>query len=148
MSLRRVQASEIAPLSEWLSPIAMAAGATPYASAADLQHASTEQDLLLYREAAGEAFIALSKDVPVRQALRISFIAVPKATRRLGIGGRAALAAEKRAAASARCIYVSVSSVTGIALYFWLRLGYRPLMRREWPHELDGSSSWMVRYLR
>ena len=37
-----------------------------------------------------------------------------------------------------RRVYVPAPEVHGIAVYFWIRLGYAPLQRREWPCERPG----------
>jgi hypothetical protein len=34
----------------------------------------------------------------------------------------------------------------GIAMYFWIRLGYRPLMHSEWPCAREGIA-WLARDL-
>jgi hypothetical protein len=42
-----------------------------------------------------------------------------------------------------------VPSDLGLALYFWLRLGYRPLLQRDWPAPVEGkTAAWMQRELR
>ena len=82
-------------------------------------------------------------------AAHVKLLAVAPDKRRLGIGGRAALALERRLRRSAKRLYVLVPSRIGIALYFWLRLGYRPLTQRDWPEApADAPSTWMVRELR
>jgi hypothetical protein len=43
-----------------------------------------------------------------------------------------------------RVVYAPASAVHGIAMYFWIRLGYRPLLRAEWPCERDGVA-WLMR---
>jgi len=69
--------------------------------------------------------------------------------RRLGTGHRSALALETRLPASIRRVYVSIPARLGLALYFWLRLGYRPLTQRDWPAAPDDAPGvWMVRELR
>ena len=37
-----------------------------------------------------------------------------------------------------RTVYAPAAEVHGIAVYFWIRLGYAPLQRAEWPCELRG----------
>ncbi len=54
----------------------------------------------------------------------------------------------KRLRRSSRRVYVLVPSKLGLALYFWLRLGYRPLTQREWPAGPESTPSvWMMRDL-
>jgi hypothetical protein len=79
---------------------------------------------------------------------QVRFLAVEPGRRRLGAGGRAALALERKLKRSARAIYVLIPEHLGLALYFWLRLGYRPLTQGDWPVAPDeGASTWMVREL-
>ena len=43
---------------------------------------------------------------------------------------------------------VRVPATNGVALYFWLRLGYRPLASRSWPAPAGAQAgTWMVREL-
>jgi GNAT superfamily N-acetyltransferase len=148
MPLRTLRASDVPSLATWLPGVAIAIGCQRWSVENALRDAAGRDDVLLYHDAAGAAFISYAPDAPKRNAARIELLAVAADTRRLGIGGRAAIALEKRLARSARQIYVAVPSTTGLALYFWLRLGYRPLTQREWPALLDGSATWMVRELR
>jgi GNAT superfamily N-acetyltransferase len=86
---------------------------------------------------------------PSRHAARIRFLIVEPARRRLGIGGRAVLALERRLTTLAGALYVKVPASLGLALYFWLRLGYRPLTQAEAPSPASPTSpaTWMVRSL-
>jgi len=145
MPLRRLRASDVASLATWVPSIASAIGQDQWSREGALRGAVGESAALLYSDEAGEAFIAYEIDVPTANAARIELLAVAVSQRRLGIGGHAAIALEKRLARTAQRIYVTVPSAIGIALYFWLRLGYRPLMQHEWPTPLTGNSTWMVR---
>ncbi len=92
--------------------------------------------------------LAYDTGTPQRNSARVRFLAVDPGRRRLGVGSRAALALEERLAPSAKEIYVSVPARLGLAFYFWLRLGYRPLTQRDWPYPPEESPSvWMVRSL-
>jgi ribosomal protein S18 acetylase RimI-like enzyme len=143
-----LRASDVPSLATWLPDVATAIGCERWSTEHALRDAVGRDDVLLYHDAAGEAFISYALDAPKCNAAHIELLAVAADKRRLGIGGRAALALEKRLARSARQIYVAVPSTTGLALYFWLRLGYRPLTQREWPVALVGSATWMERELR
>ena len=148
MPLRSLRASDVASLATWLPAIASAIGCERWSSEDALNGAVGRKDALLYHDDAGEAFVAYAPDTPKRGAARVELLAVAPDKRRLGIAGRAALALERRLARSTKRIYVVVPSTIGLALYFWLRLGYRPLTQREWPTPLEGTSTWMVRELR
>ncbi|MGH7634175.1 MAG: GNAT family N-acetyltransferase, partial [Gemmatimonadaceae bacterium] len=65
------------------------------------------------------------------------------ARRGSGMTAAALLEAELRASKITR-VFASAPAVHGIAVYFWIRLGYRPLLRPEWPCEPAGVV-WMLR---
>ena len=58
----------------------------------------------------------------------------------------AALVEDAVRAEGVRTLYAPAPAVHGIATYFWIRLGYRPLLREEWPCERVGVA-WLVREL-
>lgn len=72
------------------------------------------------------------------------WLAVDESMRAFGYGGAAVPVVERaarRAGLSAARVLVPASN--GVALYFWLRLGYRPSTERAWPRPYEGT--WMVR---
>ena len=76
------------------------------------------------------------------------WLAVEESMRAFGYGGAAIPIVEraaKRAGLTGARVLVPASN--GVALYFWLRLGYRPsvegLIERDWPRPYEGT--WMVR---
>jgi GNAT superfamily N-acetyltransferase len=146
MALRPLRASDLASLAEWLPGVLAAAGCDRWAGEDALRDAAA----LVYSDERGAAFVAYETDAPLPGCARVELIAVAPEGRRLGTGGRAALALERRLAKTAQRAYVRVPSRIGIALYFWLRLGYRPLTQRGWPVAPAGgdASVWMVRELR
>ena len=147
MPLRPLRASDAVALSGWLPSVAAETGCDRWAGVDALRATS---NTLLYRDGRAEAFVAYGMDAPLPGCACIDLLAVAPARRRLGSGSRAALALERKLARSTKRLYVRVPSRTGLALYFWLRLGYRPLTQREWPVVPDGGhvSVWMVRQLR
>ncbi len=75
------------------------------------------------------------------------FVGVPAPATRRGYGMHAAAAAEREMlAADVRTAYAPAPAVHGIDVYFWIRLGYRPLLRPDWPCERPGVA-WMMRHL-
>ncbi len=148
MPLRSLRTSDVASLARWLPAIAEALGCDGWTNEEAVRDGVGRADVLLYQDYAGEAFVTFTLEAPVSGAARIDLLAVASDKRRLGIGGRAAIALEKRLARTTKQIYVAVPSTIGLALYFWLRLGYRPLTQREWPAPLESTSTWMVRGLR
>jgi GNAT superfamily N-acetyltransferase len=118
------------------------------ASAIAAARARGEALAVINGDAAG--LLTYETNVPERGAARIKLLAVAPDRRRLGIGGRAAIALERRLArAGIERAYVIVPSDLGLAFYFWLRLGYRPLLQRDWPAPVEGkTAAWMLRDLR
>jgi hypothetical protein len=77
----------------------------------------------------------------------IELVATPADAARRGAGMRAAALVEgELRSAGARRVYAPAPESHGIAMYFWIRLGYRPLMRPDWPCEREGVA-WLVRDL-
>lgn len=149
MQLRPIDAADIDSLAAWLPSTAAAAGCDRWSTAEALRKAIDNKSVLVGGEAGAQSFIELERRAPRRDAACVRFLAVPPDRRRLGIGHRTALALEERLAASTKQMYVSIPARLGLALYFWLRLGYRPLTQRDWPAPPDDQPSvWMVRELR
>lgn len=75
----------------------------------------------------------------------VEFVGTPAAEARRGAGMRAAaLVEDELRARGVRTIFAPVAAVHGISMYFWIRLGYRPLLRGEWPCEVEGVA-WLRR---
>ncbi len=92
-------------------------------------------------EAIGAAVVQL--DQPVAGAASLSFIAIAPGRRFRGLGAEAALAIERRLRErhAVETVYAPVPDGRGLALYFWLRLGYRPLLGVQAPWPLVGLTS-------
>ena len=148
MELRPLRAGDIDAFAPWLSRAASDARCERWPDEATLRNAAGEKQVLACVENGPHALLEYATDAPVAGAAQVRFLAVAPDHRRLGTGGRAALALERRLRRSARAIYVRVPEHLGLALYFWLRLGYRPLTQRDWPVAPgDGAATWMVREL-
>ncbi len=149
MPLRPLRVSDLPALSDWLPRTAAELGCDRWSGEQALRGALAAPDRLLYGDERGEAFVAYETHTPLPNSARIDLLAVAPGRRRLGGGSRAAFALERRLARSIERVYVLVPSRLGLALYFWLRLGYRPLTQRDWPAAPEAeSSAWMVRELR
>ncbi len=146
MRLRSVRLADIERLSSWLPNVAAEANCEPWASPQALANAKGSSGVLT--NDTGTAFVAYQLGSPEADAARVDLLAVAPGERRLGIGGRTALALERRLRDRAKRVYTLVPSSIGLALYFWLRLGYRPLMKQMWPEPPARSPAlWMVRDL-
>ena len=149
MPLRSLRASDVLSIMDWVPATASGLRCEHWQSEDELRGAMARDDVVLYHDGAGEAFVVYNVDAPRRGDVRIELLAVPPGKRRLGIGGRAAVALEKRIARTSKRIYVALPATIGLALYFWLRLGYRPLTQREWPSaKSDLPVAWVMRELR
>ena len=144
MTLRPLRTADIPSLAAWLPRAAADAGCERWAREDALRAAVGREDAL----AAEDCFVAYELGSPQPQAATVQLLAVAPGRRRLGTGSLAALALERRLRLSASGIYVLVPARIGLALYFWLRLGYRPLTQAEWPARLErGAAVWMMRGL-
>jgi GNAT superfamily N-acetyltransferase len=72
-------------------------------------------------------------DEPEEDAACMAFVAIRPDERYRGLGGEAALAVERRASErwGSRRFLAPVPENRGLAVYFWLRLGYRPLTQAD-----------------
>jgi hypothetical protein len=92
-------------------------------------------------------------DVPVSGAVALPFLAIEPQRRFRGLGGEASLALERhlRRRLGTERFYAPVPDGRGLAVYFWLRLGYRPLLTSLEPAPVaglnpqPGSGIWMLR---
>jgi GNAT superfamily N-acetyltransferase len=147
--LRSLRRSDIDVFSTWLPEAAAQIACDRWPDASTLDAAIAQAHVLVGDEDGASALLEYETEAPERGAVQVRFMAVAPGRRRLGIGGRTALALERRLKRSTAKIYVQLPERFGLALYFWLRLGYRPLTQRDWPVASDGSSAtWMVRDLR
>lgn len=93
------------------------------------------------------------QDEPGPENAILSFLAVQPERRYRGLGGEAGLAVERyvRANHGVKRVFAGVPEGRGLAVYFWLRLGYRPLSIAEAPDVPLGLTSdsrpgiWMLR---
>ncbi len=92
-------------------------------------------------------------DAPVEGAFAAPLIAIEPAQRFQGLGGEAARGIERylRAKRGAERLYAPVPETRGPGVYFWLRLGFRPLLASEAPWPLTGLTAearagvWLLR---
>lgn len=146
--LRPLRATGLDRLAAWLPDVAYAAGCDRWTNDGELR-AAIDNPTILTTGSGYNCFVAYQLGTPHAGAALIRLLAVAPDSRRTGLGGRVALALEKRLASSTKTtqIYVAVPPRNGIALYFWLRLGYRPLTKINAPQAPTSSSAWMVRDL-
>jgi len=151
VTLRPVRDADAEWLDGWLAPVAASVG---YALDADrpgaalLSRLGTEHTLrarIIVRAEGDAGVIAWREHAPERGAATIELVATPPEQSRRGAGMAAAAAVEAELRdAGVRVVYAPAPAVHGIDVYFWIRLGYRPLQRSEWPCEHAGVA-WLRR---
>ncbi len=132
MRLHSIRPADAERLATWLPDVAAEAGWADWADPDSLSRSVHDPQVLT--DDSSTAFLAFELASPIPSAARIDFLAVSPERRRLGIGGRTALAFERRLRGKAKSVYASVPASIGLALYFWLRLGYQPLTKLDLPH--------------
>jgi len=102
---------------------------------------------VIERDGRAAGVIAYRMRAPRRNAAMIELVATSPSEARRGTGtAAAALVQEFLRTEGVRVAYAPAPAVHGIDVYFWIRLGYRPLPRGEWPCAVDGVA-WMRRDL-
>ena len=145
MRLHSIRPIDAERLATWLPDVAADASCADWADPAALTNSLHDPQVLT--DDSSTAFHAFELASPVQSAARVDFLAVSPEKRRLGIGGCTALALERRLRGKAKRVYTLVPASIGLGLYFWLRLGYKPLTQGEWPATPKSAapSIWMKR---
>ena len=149
--LRSATPEDVAAMSAWLSTSAL----TPDWQIEDLEATLPNANTVLVSDKAGEALglVLLLSDRPESGDVSVPLVAVAPQRRFSGLGGEAVLAVEREVRARwgvQRC-FAPVPDGRGLAVYFWLRLGYRPLTTQQAPWPPAGLADeprrgmWMVR---
>jgi len=131
------------------------AALAPEWSLAEFTAAANLSEAVLISDTEGAAIgLALVRPgMPSPGDATIAFLAVQPERRYRGLGGEAGLAVERlaRDRLGARRVYAGVPEGRGLAVYFWLRLGFRPLSIAEAPDAPLGLTPdsrpgiWMIR---
>lgn len=128
-------------LDDWLPPVAASAGYRW-----DGRTDSADRDTRII-ERDGERVGAVILRAPAAARAIIDLLAAPPQHARRGAGMQAAILLEHELRArGVREIIAPAPEAHGIAMYFWIRLGYAPLAREQWPCTQAGVA-WMVRRL-
>ena len=124
--------SHLSGLGPWLQE-----ALEPEWSLADIEAGAARGEGALISLAEGEAPVGLVavREGPDAKAATVAFIGIEPGMRYRGLGGEAALAIERRLRGGLAVdrVYAPVPETRGLALYFWLRLGYRPLLSSRAP---------------
>ena len=154
LTLRPVVEADVAWLDGWLTSVAASVayggvnGAGPGLSL--IERMRVERSLrarIIVRDGDDTGLAVYRVDAPRRRSAIIEIIATPPERARCGSGmGAAAAVEDELRAAGVRVAYAPAPAVHGIATYFWIRVGYRPLLRAAWPCERAGVA-WLAREL-
>ena len=140
VTLRAVSPTDEGWLDGWLPAVAASVGYE-----ADVGAGAKRS--IIEREGAPVGVLIHREHTPRRDAAIIELIGTPHEHARRGAGMEAAAALEDQLRArGTRTIYAPAPEIHGIAMYFWIRLGYRPLLRGEWPCKREGVA-WLMRRL-
>jgi hypothetical protein len=147
--LSGLTAEALAGMSSWL-PAALA----PEWTMGDLEEALKTATGVLISDGTGDAIglAVVQMDAPGAGCTSVPLIAIEPSRRFRGLGGEAGIAldAQLRAFGYDR-VYAPVPDGRGLAVYFWLRLGFRPLRLDEAPGPVTGllgetrAGMWMLR---
>ncbi len=151
ISLSALTEDALAPMLPWLE-----GWLAPDWTADVLSAPVSEGEAVLISEAAtgGAIGVAVARfDAPTPGAVAVPFISIDPARRYRGLGGEATLALERhlRARFGIERVYAAIPDWRGLAVYFWLRQGYRPVTGSEAPWALTGLGAeprpgiWMLR---
>jgi hypothetical protein len=154
LSLRPLVAGDAAWLDGWLSPVSASVGydevVGEHPGAILLAAAAADARLrsrIIQLDGIDAGLVVYRMDAPRTGAAIIELVATPPQQARRGSGmGAAAVIEEEVGAAGVSIVYAPAPAMHGIATYFWIRLGYRPLSRAEWPCERAGVG-WLARDL-
>jgi GNAT superfamily N-acetyltransferase len=154
VTLRAVRDEDGVWLDRWLAPVAASVAydaldaERPGASLPARLDAEPALRARIIVRADGDAGVIVWREhAPERGAATIELIATPPEQSRRGAGMAAATAAEAELReAGVRVVYAPAPAVHGIDVYFWIRLGYRPLQRADWPCERIGVA-WLRRVI-
>ena len=143
MRLHSIRPADAERLASWLPDVASEAGWADWAEPDALSRSIHDPQVLT--NDSSTAFLVFELASPAQHAARVDFLAVLPERRRLGIGGQAAISLECHLRDKARRVYTFVPASIGLALYFWLRLGYQPLTQADWPAppETGPQGVWM-----
>ncbi|HYM15623.1 MAG TPA: hypothetical protein VEZ14_08690 [Dehalococcoidia bacterium] len=139
VSLRRFRLPDLPWLEAWLPA---AAGRPAHELRPWLASLSAR---VIVRDGVDAGLIAWRAHHPAHGSAVIEIVATPSEHARRGTGMAAAALAEAALRRDGvRTVYAPAPAARGIAMYFWIRLGYRPLLRPAWPCATAGVA-WLSR---
>jgi hypothetical protein len=154
VALRPFGARDAAWLDGWIGAVAAQVGYDELCGAnagADLRERLAKERSLrarvIERDGVPTGLIVYRLRSPRRDAAIIELVAVSPRLARRGSGmAAAALLETELRDAGIRVVYAPAPAAHGIDVYFWIRLGYRPLQSPDWPCSRPGVA-WLRRDL-
>lgn len=150
VALRPLSGSDLPWLETWLEGVAASVGygaAGLISGSAGRAVAKSAHPRVIERGDRAVGLLVYRLRVPDKESAIIDFVGTPREEARRGAGLAAASRVEHELApAGCRRIYAPAPAMHGIDVYFWIRLGYRPLLRDWWPCEREGIA-WFRRDL-
>ncbi|MEX2246481.1 MAG: hypothetical protein WEC75_07320 [Dehalococcoidia bacterium] len=152
LSLRPLRRDDASWLQGWLPAVARSVGHDDLAHEGGvgglLDRLGQERSLRARIVALGGeevGIVVYRAGFPRRGASLFEMVAVAPEHARRGAGlGAAGLVEQELQVEGMRMVYAPAPAIHGIDVYFWIRLGYRPLLRDAWPCALPGVA-WLVR---
>jgi hypothetical protein len=112
-----------------------------------LAHVEADEGVAIAKPSGDLIGIAVATpDEPEAGAACMAFVAIDPREQFRGLGGEAGVALERRVVQrwGARRLLAPVPEGRGLAVYFWLRLGYRPLTQAGAPWAVRGVGGRVV----
>jgi hypothetical protein len=142
VTLRERRPEDAAWLTTWLPDVAAGAGHTDF----DLtEWVASERAQIIVVDGTDAGVVGYRLHAPAADAAMLTLVAMPRERARRGAGMAASALIEPMLRdAGVRVVYAPATAAHGISMYFWIRLGYRPLPRAEWPC-LRAGIAWLSR---
>ena len=151
LQFSRLTAADSDAMSKWLSPeLAPDWRFEDFSSQIDANNA-----VLISENESGDRLgvATVSLDEPLDGSASLTFISIDPQHRFRGLGGEAGLSLENhiRRRLGIDRVFVPVPDGRGLAVYFWLRLGFHPVLKSTAPWPLAGLSAdprpgiWLLR---
>jgi hypothetical protein len=148
LALRPLVAADAAWLDAWLPDVAALVGYTATTVADVLAGVAERRPTIaqvILDDGQAQGLVVYRTGVPQEDAAVIELVALPRSASRRGLGmGAATLVEDSLRAEGVAAVSAPACARNGISVYFWIRLGYQPIMRAEWPCEIAGVA-WMRR---
>lgn len=150
-TLRALTSRDAAFLDPWL-PTAAASVTHEATSTAELLARAQRTPILrlriIQRDHAPAGILIYRLHTPTDDSAIFELVATPPHEARRGTGMTAATLAEQELRnANIHTAYAPAAAAHGISMYFWIRLGYAPQLRDQWPCTREGIA-WLRRSLR